>query len=309
VDVLCFDKTGTLTSERITLQSVSGGAQVQKVAQLTPQSEHVLAAGSRPAPIPDGYAEICCHDAAPGDGPTAAAAVASLRAAGVSVVMITGDHPSIAAAIAEELGVANGAAVVTGAALDCWDDATLDATLAGVTVFARVTPAQKMRIVRAYQRIGRTVAMTGDGANDAPAIRVAHTGIALGGHGSPAARAAADLVVLDDRIETIMDAIVEGRAMWASVRDALAILVGGNLGEVGFVLASTAIAARGAPAPPRQSFHRHGAGDDDRTATSSPSHSRRVAPRGTRRLARRRLGPPDRPARRHDVGRCHRRGG
>src|ERR1019366_6199893 len=111
-----------------------------------------------------------------------------------------------------------------------------------VTVFARVTPAHKMRIVRAYQRIGRTVAMTGDGANDAPAIRLADTGIALGSRGSPSAREVADLIVLDDRIETIIDAIVEGRAMWASVRDALAILIGGNLGEVGFTLASTAIA-------------------------------------------------------------------
>ena len=181
---------------------------------------------------------------ADGVRPTAAAAVADLRAAGVSVVMITGDHPSTAAAIAEQLQILNGANVVTGVDLDSWDDAELDAALANASVFARVTPAHKVRIVRAYQRVGRTVAMTGDGANDAPAIRLAHTGIALGGHGSPAAREAADLVVLDDRIETIIDAIVEGRAMWASVRDALAILVGGNLGEVGFVLASTAIAGR-----------------------------------------------------------------
>ncbi len=179
---------------------------------------------------------------ADGVRPTAAAAVADLRAAGVSVVMVTGDHPSTAAAIAEQLQILDGAAVVTGTDLDAWDDAELDAALANASVFARVTPAHKVRIVRAYQRTGRTVAMTGDGANDAPAIRLAHTGIALGGHGSPAAREAADLVVLDDRVETIIDAIVEGRAMWASVRDALAILVGGNLGEVGFVLASTAIA-------------------------------------------------------------------
>jgi cation-transporting ATPase I len=157
-------------------------------------------------------------------------------------VMITGDHPSTAAAIAKELQILNGAPVLTGADLDAWSDSELDAALRDATVFARVTPAHKMRIVRAYQRTGRTVAMTGDGANDAPAIRLAHTGIALGGRGSPAAREAADLVVLDDRIETIIDAIVEGRAMWASVRDALAILIGGNLGEVGFILTSTAIA-------------------------------------------------------------------
>jgi len=179
---------------------------------------------------------------ADGVRPTAAAAVADLRTAGVSVVMVTGDHPSTAAAIAKELQILNGAPVVTGADLEAWGDDELDAALATATVFARVTPAHKVRIVRAYQRIGRTVAMTGDGANDAPAIRLAHTGIALGGRGSPSAREAADLVVLDDRIETIIDAIVEGRAMWASVRDALAILIGGNLGEVGFILVSTTIA-------------------------------------------------------------------
>jgi cation-transporting ATPase I len=84
--------------------------------------------------------------------------------------------------------------------------------------------------------------MTGDGANDAPAIRLAHAGIALGDRGSPAAREAADLVVVDDRIETILAAIIEGRALWTSVRDALAILVGGNLGEVAFTLTATALA-------------------------------------------------------------------
>ncbi len=179
--------------------------------------------------------------------PTAAASVRGLQAAGVEVVMITGDHPSTARAVATELGILAdrgtlaGRGVLTGRDIDTMGDGELDAVLDTVAVFARVTPTHKVRIVRAYQRVGRTVAMTGDGANDAPAIRLAHTGIALGGRGSTAARAAADLVVLDDRIETIIDAIVEGRAMWASVREALAILVGGNLGEVVFTVLATAI--------------------------------------------------------------------
>jgi magnesium-transporting ATPase (P-type) len=113
-----------------------------------------------------------------------------------------------------------------------------------VSVFARVTPAHKVRLVQAYQRTGRAVAMTGDGANDAPAIKLAHVGIALGENSTSAARRAADLVVPDGRIETILDAIVEGRAMWASVREALAILLGGNLGEVGFTVAGAWITGR-----------------------------------------------------------------
>ena len=173
--------------------------------------------------------------------PSAASAVGELREAGVDVVMITGDHPATAQAVAKDLGILNGHRVVTGAELDALDDGQLADMLPDVSVFARVTPKDKVRIVRGYQRAGRIVAMTGDGANDAPAIRLAHTGIALGSRGSPAAREAADLVVVDDRMETILDAIVEGRSMWVSVRDALAILVGGNLGEVGFALATTAI--------------------------------------------------------------------
>lgn len=174
--------------------------------------------------------------------PTAAAAVADLRTAGIDVVMITGDHPSTARAVGAELDMVNGHRVATGAEVDAMSDDQLDAALAEISIFARVTPTNKVRIVRAYQRLGRVVAMTGDGANDAPAIRLAHAGIALGDRGSPAAREAADLVVVDDRIETILAAIIEGRALWTSVRDALAILVGGNLGEVAFTLTATALA-------------------------------------------------------------------
>ncbi|NMO92363.1 cation-translocating P-type ATPase [Actinomycetospora sp. TBRC 11914] len=165
------------------------------------------------------------------------ATVRDLRDAGVQVVMITGDHPSTAEAVADELDVlGEGGTVITGQEMDELDDDALDAVLPKVRVVARGTPAHKVRAVQAFQRLGRTVAMTGDGANDAPAIRLADVGIALGRRGTPAARAAADLVVTDDRLETILAALVEGRAMWASVREALGVLVGGNLGEIGFTV-------------------------------------------------------------------------
>jgi cation-transporting ATPase I len=168
--------------------------------------------------------------------PTAATAVAQLQQAGVEVVMVTGDHPSTAEAIAAELNALNDRRIMTGTELEALDDDQLAAEVTAVAVFARVSPAQKARIVDALQRNDRVVAVTGDGANDAPAIRLADIGIALGERATPAAREAADLVVTDDRIETIVDAIVEGRAMWSSVRDSLAILLGGNLGEIGFTV-------------------------------------------------------------------------
>jgi magnesium-transporting ATPase (P-type) len=167
---------------------------------------------------------------------TAGASVRDLRAAGVHIVMITGDHPATAAAIAAELDVLNGGTIVTGTDLDRLDGSALAAALANASVIARCTPAHKVRVVRAFQAMGRVVAMTGDGANDAAAIRLADVGIALGRRGTPAARAAADLVVSDDRLETILSAVVEGRAMWRSVRQAIGILVGGNIGEIGFTL-------------------------------------------------------------------------
>ncbi|MGW4487454.1 HAD-IC family P-type ATPase [Amycolatopsis sp. NPDC004368] len=176
--------------------------------------------------------------------PTAARAVEELGRSGVRVVMITGDHSSTAAAIAAELSLGDHEAVMTGAEVDAADDDQLAARIGDVAVFARVSPAQKARIVQQMNGLGRVVAMTGDGANDVPAIRLAHVGIALGASATPATREAADLVVTDDRIETITDAIAEGRAMWASVRDALSILLGGNLGEVAFTLGAGLLSTR-----------------------------------------------------------------
>jgi cation-transporting ATPase I len=175
---------------------------------------------------------------------TAKQALERIAAAGLRSVMITGDHPSTAQAIAVELGLASDPGVLTGAVLSNLSDDELEARLPHISVFARVTPSQKVRIVRALQRTGRTVAMVGDGSNDAPAIRLANVGVAIGQRSAEAARNAADVVLTDERIETLVEAIAEGRAMWASVRDAVSILVGGNLGEIGFSLVTGLLAGR-----------------------------------------------------------------
>ncbi|MDO3705515.1 cation-translocating P-type ATPase [Micromonospora sp. C28SCA-DRY-2] len=177
---------------------------------------------------------------------SAAPAVRRIRQAGVHTIMITGDHPATAEAIAATISDGDDQQVVTATELDQLDDDALAERLARTDVVARCTPAHKVRIIQALQKCGRTVAMTGDGANDAPAIRLADVGIALGQRGTPAARAAADLVVTDDRLETIIATLVEGRAMWSSVRHALSILVGGNLGEIAFSVLSAATTGRSA---------------------------------------------------------------
>ena len=222
----------------------------QEVERLGRQGLRVLAVAEGPRPngaeldadaAPDGLELLGFVAFADLVRPTATAALADLAAAGVHVAMITGDHASTAEAIAAELGMLNGGRVLVGADLDQLSADELDAIIGDVVVFARVTPIQKVRIVEAYQRIGRSVAMTGDGANDAAAIRLADAGIALGSRGTAAARQVADIVIIDDRIETIVEAVIEGRAMWESVRAAVAILVGGNLGEVGFTVLGTAL--------------------------------------------------------------------
>jgi len=182
---------------------------------------------------------------------SATRAVRGLRAAGVNVMMLTGDHPTTAAAIAAELGLLNGH-VATGQEIDALADPSLDKLVGEVNVFARVSPDHKARIVAALRRNGRVVAVTGDGANDAPAIRLADVGVALGLQGTNAAKEAADVVVTDDQIETIIDAIVEGRAMWAAVRDAIAVLLGGNLGEIAFTVGTGLLLPGGSPLNARQ---------------------------------------------------------
>jgi len=182
--------------------------------------------------------------------PQAAPTIAALHTAGLATVMITGDHPVTAQAIAAGLGIPTGR-VVTGPELAGLDDAARTRLVGQASVFARVSPEQKLRIIAALQHTGRVVAMTGDGANDAAAIRLADVGIGMAAHGSTSARSAADLVLTDPDVSLILDALVEGRAMWSRVRDAVAILLGGNAGEVAFTLAGTALAGS-APLGTRQ---------------------------------------------------------
>ncbi|MEM8514004.1 Ca2+-transporting ATPase [Massilia sp. MP_M2] len=156
--------------------------------------------------------------------PEIPACVARCAGAGIRVVMITGDHPDTARAIARQAGLAD-TPVLTGAALDALGDAALDARMGEVGICARITPTQKLRLVQAFARGGATVAMTGDGVNDAPALKAAHVGIAMGGRGTDVAREAAALVLLDDRFASIVDAIGAGRRIHDNLRKSIRYVI------------------------------------------------------------------------------------
>ena len=160
-------------------------------------------------------------------------AVCRCRAAGIKPVMITGDAPRTALAIAQRVGIAQpGDGVLTGADLDAMDDAALAAACLRTAVYARVTPAHKLRIVRALRAAGQVTAMTGDGVNDAPALKAADIGVAMGRGGTDAARSAAGLVILDDNFATIVAAVEEGRTVYRNIRRSVRFLLASNLGEV-----------------------------------------------------------------------------
>lgn len=176
--------------------------------------------------------------------------VTALRNNDISVRMITGDHPVTAAAVARQLGIDSGE-VVTGADLDGRDDTARAELIERGTVFARVDPEQKVRIIAALRRAGHVVGMTGDGSNDAAAIRTADVGIGLAAQGSTAARNAADMVLTHPDPLVLLHALIEGRGMWQRVTDAVGVLVGGNAGEVAFTLYGTAVSGQ-APLRTRQ---------------------------------------------------------
>ena len=165
--------------------------------------------------------------------PEARLAIADAHDAGVRVLMITGDHPHTAARIAADLGIAApGTRAVTGAELEALDDDARAAVVRQVSVYARVSPEHKLRIVDALHADGRIVAMTGDGVNDAPALKAADIGVAMGIAGTDVAKEAADMILADDNFATIVGAVREGRGIFANIRKFLRFLLSSNIGEV-----------------------------------------------------------------------------
>ena len=165
--------------------------------------------------------------------PEARAAIAAAHAAGLRVLMITGDHPHTAARIAADLGIDSARPrVITGGELESLDDDARAAAVRDVSVYARVAPEHKLRIVEALHADGRIVAMTGDGVNDAPALKAADIGVAMGMGGTDVAKEAADMILADDNFATIVSAIREGRGIFANIRTFLRFLLSSNIGEV-----------------------------------------------------------------------------
>ncbi len=165
--------------------------------------------------------------------PEAKAAVETCLKAGIKPVMITGDHIVTASAIAKELGILkDGDMAITGKELDAMTDRELDEIVEKISVYARVSPENKIRIVKAWQRKGKVVSMTGDGVNDAPALKAADIGCAMGITGTDVAKGAADMTLTDDNFSTIVEAVREGRGIYSNIKKVVGFLLGTNIGEV-----------------------------------------------------------------------------
>jgi Ca2+-transporting ATPase len=167
------------------------------------------------------------------------AAIRTCEQAGIRVVMITGDHPVTAQAVADELGIRRDGRVVTGADLEAMNDAALERDAGSIAVYARVSPAHKLRVVEALQKQGHVVAMTGDGVNDAPALKRADIGVAMGITGTDVAKEAAAMTLTDDNFASIVAAVEEGRGIFGNIKKYLMFLLSSNVGEIGLMAGAT----------------------------------------------------------------------
>jgi P-type Ca2+ transporter type 2C len=180
-------------------------------------------------------------------------AVDTCKTAGIRTMMITGDHPLTARAIASDLGIAPAdSQVVSGNEIAQMDDATLGQTIDRVSVYARVAPEHKLRIVKALQQQGELVAMTGDGVNDAPALKQADIGVAMGITGTDVSKEASDMVLLDDNFSSIVAAVEEGRIVYTNIRRFIKYILGSNIGEILTIAAAPVMGLGGVPLSPLQ---------------------------------------------------------
>ena len=169
--------------------------------------------------------------------PESKGAIKRAKKAGIKTVMITGDHVVTASAIAKELGILNDPSeALSGSELHQLSDEELDARVKALSVYARVTPEDKIRIVKSWQRTGAVVAMTGDGVNDAPALKASNVGCAMGITGTDVAKSAADIILTDDNFATIVDAVSQGRSVYQNIRKAINFLLSCNISEIFIVL-------------------------------------------------------------------------
>ena len=175
--------------------------------------------------------------------PEAVQAVADAKRGGIRTIMITGDHKVTASAIARQLGIfRDGDEAVSGLELDQMTDADLDGRLEKISVYARVSPEHKIRIVNAWQRKGNIVSMTGDGVNDAPALKKADIGVAMGITGTEVSKDAASMILADDNFATIVKAVVNGRSVYANIKNAIQFLLSGNTAGIFCVLYASLLA-------------------------------------------------------------------
>jgi len=185
--------------------------------------------------------------------PGAEEAVKTCTAAGIRTVLITGDHKLTAVAVAEQLGILRkGERAVTGGELDFMPEEVLEEEIEKFSVYARVTPEHKLRIVKAWQKRGKTVAMSGDGVNDAPALKRADIGCAMGRSGTDVAKGAAHMILTDDDFSTIVAAVEEGRGIYANIRKAIHYLLSCNIGEIVTIFAATVLDFSQMPLAPVQ---------------------------------------------------------
>ena len=218
----------------------------QAAGDMAKRGLRVLAIASKPAPGSDpetGLDLLGLTGMSDPPRPGVQESIAACRKAGIVVAMITGDHPETATAIAREIGLVQmGDETISGSELDTLSLEDLGARIDRIRVFARTSPEQKLRIVHALKARGHIVAMTGDGVNDAPALREAHIGIAMGRGGTEIARQAADLVLADDDFTTILAAVEEGRVIYKNLRKFIFFLLSANAGLCGAVFLAAVIA-------------------------------------------------------------------